>query len=424
VRRQLKLILPEYMIPSVVMTLESLPRTHHGKVDRRALPDPGPDAGPAPADGPAIEAKGDVEAAILAILARLLPTSTVSPTATFFDLGGHSILATQLLAAVRDAYGVDVGLQEFFRSPTARSLAGIVREHHQAATSPSSRHHSPSLFTLRRNPGGTTPMFALPGALGFASSFAQVSAHITARSCYAVETRSLLSAPAEQPALGALIEDCARTIAEATGGRAVHLVGHSFGGRLGVHLVGPLHSRGVRVTSLALLDPPAPAAYAREPARDRTDKLRAFLGHLVHFFPPAASQRAGELFDGVEPVPEEIIFAEAQRLLDPAGAALLGNSLKTEFERYLCITRVVWPEPDPLECPVLLLTAADSRSELVGESAAGWARYLPVSLVHREIAASHDGMLRHPHARPLAIELAQFFARYDAEVASAAPSEQ
>lgn len=424
VRQQLRLILPGYMIPSVVMTLESLPCTHHGKVDRRALPDPGPGSGPVPADGPAVEAKDDVEAAILAILARLLPTSTVYPTATFFDLGGHSLLATQLLAAVRDAYGVDVGLQEFFRYPTARALASIVREHHQATAPPYDRHRSPSLFTLRRNPGSTTPMFTLPGALGFASAFAQISAHITARSCYALETRSLLSESDEQPALDALIEDCARTIAEAAGGRAVHLVGHSFGGRLGVHLVGPLHSRGARVASLALLDPPAPAAHAMEPARDRREKLRAFLGHLVHFFPPTASQRAGELFGSVEPVPEKIIFAEARRLMDPAGAALLGNSLETEFERYLRTTRVVWPEPDPIECPVLLLTTADSRSELAGEPAAGWARYLPVSLLHREIAASHDGMLRHPHARPLAIQLAQFFAGYDVEAAAAAPSEK
>ena len=49
------------------------------------------------------------------------------------------------------------------------------------------------------------------------------------------------------------------------------------------------------MASLALLDPPAPAVHAREPARDRKDKLRAFLGHLVHFFPPAASRRAGDV---------------------------------------------------------------------------------------------------------------------------------
>lgn len=423
VRQQLKLILPEYMIPSVVMTLESLPRTHHGKIDRKTLPHPDSDSGSVPADDPAGEAKDDTEAAILTILARLLPSSTVHPTATFFDLGGHSLLATQLLAEVRDAYGVDVGLQEFFRYPTARTLAGIVGEH-QATASPNDRHRSPGLFTLRRKSGNTTPMFALPGALGFASAFAQISAHITARSCYALETRSMLSESDEQPALDALIEDCARTIAEAAGGRAIHLVGHSFGGRLGIHLVGPLHSRGTRVASLALLDPPAPAAHAREPARDRKEKLRAFLGHMVHFFPPTVGQQAGELLDGVEPVPEKIIFAEAQRLMDPAGAALLGDSLEAEFERYLRTTCVVWPEPDPIDCPVLLLTAADSRSELADDPAENWARYLPASLLHREIAASHDGMLRHPHAQPLAIELAQFFARYDTEATSAAPSEK
>jgi len=394
VRRQLKAVLPEYMIPSVVMTLESLPCTLHGKVDRKALPDPEQDTGLVPADGPDVETKDDVEAAILTILARLLPTSTVHPTATFFDLGGHSLLATRLLVAVRDAYGVDVGLQEFFRCPTARALADIVQEHRRASAVPPGRHRSPSLFTLRRSSGGTTPMFALPGDLGFGSSFAQISAHITARSCYAVDTRSLLSAPDGQLTLNTLIEDSARTIAEAAGVRAVHLVGHSFGGRLGVHLIGPLRGREVRVASLAMLDPPAPGAHAMTPTHDRKDKLRAFLGQLVHFFPPVAGQREDELFHSVEPVPEQIILAAAQRLMDPAAAALLGDSLEAEFERYLRATRAVWPEPDPVDCPVLLVTTADSSFEPAGEVAGSWAPYMPVSLEHREIAASHEGMLR------------------------------
>ena len=356
----LPLILPGHMVPSVVMTLESLP-----------------------------------------IFASLLPARTVYPTVTFFDLGGHSRLVTQLLAAVRDAYRVNVGLQEFLLDPTARALASIVREHHQAFAPLSDRLRSSSLFTLHRNPGSAIPMFALPGALGFASAFAQISAHITARSCYALETRSLLSdSDHEKLALDALIEDCARTIAETADGPAIHLVGHSFGGRLGIHLVGPLHSRGVRVASLALLDPPDPDACAMEPDRDRKDKLRAFLWHIVRFFPPNVSQRAGELFGSVEPVSEKIILAEAERLIDPAGAALLG-----------------------IDCPVLLLTAVNNPSELTAEPAASWARYLPTSVVHRKVVASHEGMLRHPHARPLAIELTQFFARYDRDI-PASPREK
>ena len=429
VRRALKRVLPAYMIPSVVVPLDALPLTHNGKIDRRALPDPTA----VPRDDTVIEAGDGVEAMILSILDTLLLTGPVHPTADFFELGGHSLLATQLLADVRDACGVDVPLQQFFRSPTARSLAELVREHGAeiglparpdipATDTPTGQRSGPGLFALRRSPGGATPVFALPGALGFGSAFAQLSGHLANRSFYALETRDLLNAGDERPTLDALIEGCARTIAEAAEGRAVHLLGHSFGGCLGVHLVGPLQARGVRVAGLALLDPPSSAAQAGPPTRGREELLKSFLGHLAHLFPATASQRARKLFGQAGPLPEKTIFAEAGRLIAPGSAALLGTSLETAFEHYLRTTRLVWPEPDPVGCPALLLIAMDGRHERVGELQAGWARYLPASLVSRQIAASHDGMLRHPYARLVAAELAPFFARYDGQLAPATPA--
>src|SRR5262249_7297982 len=95
--------LPEYMIPSAFVRLEKLPLSPNGKVDRKAL---------APPDFNAttdyVEPRTPAEELIAMIYGSVLKIERVGATADFFKLGGHSLLAMRVLAAVREALGVDV----------------------------------------------------------------------------------------------------------------------------------------------------------------------------------------------------------------------------------------------------------------------------------------------------------------------------
>src|SRR5581483_6805462 len=88
VRDQLRTILPDYMIPWTIVPIAALPRTSHGKLDRRALPAPSPlpTAGGHPAMTPEAER-------LCALCADVLGIPRVTPADNFFDLGGHSLLA-------------------------------------------------------------------------------------------------------------------------------------------------------------------------------------------------------------------------------------------------------------------------------------------------------------------------------------------
>jgi amino acid adenylation domain-containing protein len=122
-RRHLADWLPEFMLPSAIVLLDSLPRTPSGKVDVLALPDPDTEqvANYVPPRTP-------MEEAVARIWSRVLGIEQVGVEDDFFALGGHSLLATQVVAQIRSDFAVELPLHSLFTYPTVASLtAEVVR---------------------------------------------------------------------------------------------------------------------------------------------------------------------------------------------------------------------------------------------------------------------------------------------------------
>jgi amino acid adenylation domain-containing protein len=118
--------LPDYMIPSVFVLLETLPLTPNGKVDRPALPPP--DETNALRDAVIVPPSTPVEEQITTIVASLLNLEEISIDDNFFMLGGHSLLGTQVIARVADTFGVDLSLRTLFQTPTVRQLSAEIEQ--------------------------------------------------------------------------------------------------------------------------------------------------------------------------------------------------------------------------------------------------------------------------------------------------------
>jgi amino acid adenylation domain-containing protein len=114
--------LPEYMVPSTYVWLDRLPVTEHGKVDRKALPDP-LEARPGTAEPVGRPPENEVQATIASVVAELLELPEVGVDQNFFLLGGHSMLGAQLILRLDDLYGAEVGLRYLFDHPTPTELA-------------------------------------------------------------------------------------------------------------------------------------------------------------------------------------------------------------------------------------------------------------------------------------------------------------
>ena len=124
-RRHLKDKLPEYMIPSLFLLLDTLPLTGSGKVDRRALP--APDAERAALAESFLAPRSGVEEMLASIWSDVLGVR-VGTNDNFFELGGHSLLATQVMSRVRAAFGIEIPLRSLFERPTVGELAETIEE--------------------------------------------------------------------------------------------------------------------------------------------------------------------------------------------------------------------------------------------------------------------------------------------------------
>ncbi|SPE63311.1 putative Phenylalanine racemase (ATP-hydrolyzing) [Verrucomicrobia bacterium] len=113
--------LPEHMVPSVFVVLGQLPLTPNGKVDRKALPAPERDRSGTAARW--LAPRTPVEVQLAAIWREVLQMPEVGVEDSFFDVGGHSLLAIQVISRIREVFGVELPLVGLFDAPTIAALA-------------------------------------------------------------------------------------------------------------------------------------------------------------------------------------------------------------------------------------------------------------------------------------------------------------
>jgi amino acid adenylation domain-containing protein len=123
-RRALAAKLPAYMVPSVFVPLDSLPKAPNGKVRLSALPAPGR-ARPQ-LDSPVTPARTPVEAAVCAIWREVLELDEVGIHDPFLDLGGHSLAAGRIITRIAETFHVDLPLSTLFKAPTAAGIAAVI----------------------------------------------------------------------------------------------------------------------------------------------------------------------------------------------------------------------------------------------------------------------------------------------------------
>jgi nonribosomal peptide synthetase DhbF len=123
--RHLRATLPEHMIPTHVLTRDSLPLSANGKLDRRALSTVAPTR-PAP-EGRFVAPRDPIEVRLAAIWQEVLGVEAVGVQDNFFELGGHSLHIAQILSRVHAAFQIEVPMARFFDDPTIEQVAFAIK---------------------------------------------------------------------------------------------------------------------------------------------------------------------------------------------------------------------------------------------------------------------------------------------------------
>ena len=257
--------LPNYMMPSAFVFLDTLPLTPNGKVDRRALP--APDASNTQLDTDFVPPSNPTEETLATIWTDILGIDRVGIHDNFFELGGHSLLALRLFAKIEQAFGRAFSLATLFEAPTIKDLANIIDRKQSLAAG--------SCLVPIQPKGSKTPLFLLHARGTSVLVYRDLVNYLgTERPIYGVQPQGLNG---EEEVLTTAKEMAAYYIQEIQKIQPIGpylLGGYSFGGELAFEMSRQLHEQGEKVDKLILLDSNAANSYKRLPFRQRT---------IIHF---------------------------------------------------------------------------------------------------------------------------------------------
>jgi aspartate racemase len=259
--------LPNYMVPSAFVFLDTMPLTPNGKVDRRALP--APEQTRQELEAVLVSPRNEVELQLTKIWEKVLNIEPISIRDNFFALGGHSLVALRLFAQIKEKFARDLPITTLFQAPTIEQLASILNQDNQSSA-------WPNLVAIQPN-GSRRPFFFVHGAAGGLLQFQKLAQHIgTDQPFYGLEA---IGMDGKQPIPETIEEMAAHYIQEirAFQPEAPYLLGGlCFGGKVALEMAQQLQAQEQEVALLVLFNTFTSDAIQRLPLWQR------FSNHLIN----------------------------------------------------------------------------------------------------------------------------------------------
>jgi len=361
--------LPSYMVPSSLVTLESLPKTANGKLDRANLPEPRMDS-----LGEHSAPEDEIEAKLLSLWEELLGIQGIGTDQDFFDIGGHSLLAVRMLYGVERTFGKRLPTSMLFESATIQKLASWLR----------TEGWTPSWSSIVpvRTSGYKRPFFCVHGVGGNVIGFRGLANYFDPeRPFYALQPQGL---DGKQNCLGTVEEMAGHFISEVRRLQPkgpYYLGGFSFGGVVAYEMARQLSSMGDTVGLLALLD-----TYATN-----------LEGGMISFFRALLSPRRKELARTVIVAVRRTFTRKLNRVRLPEHIRRVHQACDAAANRYAL---------RPYSGKVTLFRAVETSLRSSDDSYDAWSTFAAGGMEVHEIVGNHEGILKEPQVSSLAAQLA------------------
>ena len=248
-RRKLKNVLADYMMPSAFVSLDKIPLTNNGKVDKRVLPKPDREH---LASADAVQApETDMEQALLEVWEKALKISPISVTDNFFEIGGHSLIAVELFDEIRDKIGAELPLAALFEAPTIRELADHIEKKKVKLFAASS---SP-IVKINEN-GHHLPFYCVHGHFGNVLNFATLSLELGENQpFYGLEGIGLSGAEIPLTKIEEIAKRYISDLKKVQPKGPYSIGGYCFGTLVALEMAKQLEQSGEEVAHLVMFDP-------------------------------------------------------------------------------------------------------------------------------------------------------------------------
>jgi thioesterase domain-containing protein/acyl carrier protein len=381
--------LPDYMVPTSLISLSSLPLTPNGKIDRKNLPVP--ERSPQLRNGKA-SPRSPLELQLVKIWRELLQIERVGVMDSFFDLGGHSLLAIRLIAQIEKLTGKSLPAATLFRAPTIRQLAEILADADQG-------HPWTSLVPIQLS-GAKTPLFLIHGDT--INLFLPLYLGED-RPMFALEHQSQDGTRARYTQVETLAAHYLEEIRTVQPKGPYLLAGYSFGGVIAFEIAQSLLSEKQEVALLTLLDTMGVDRHRAEPSL--ASRISDAVVRVWHVYESTIRQTYDRL-DRARTIPLEprvglagFVRIFARRVFRDVATrvqtglsrmyASLGYSIPPQL-RSAYILNVYWRaarlyEPQPYPGRVIFVKSATNRSD----PQVAWGSLVPGQFKVCEVPGAH-----------------------------------
>lgn len=387
--------LPDYMIPSALVVLERLPLSPSGKLDSRALPPP-PNDRPQ-WSGAYVAPRNEHESVVAAVWEELLGVRPVGMTDDFFALGGHSMLAVQVMAEIQRRTGRRLPLAALFQQATVERLARMLSQPEETLV-------ASSLVRLGGQ-GDGRPLFLVHPAGGTVFCYRSLAERLgQSRPVFGLQAVGIDGHSPPHTSAREMAAHYIATIRSAQPSGPYLLGGWSLGGNLAFEMACQLAEQGEQVGLLALLD-------AGATSLDRTLSEADFLPLIMALFPgddhlpldTLQQMSQGEQLD-------YFIRRAGQAGLVPQGDL---DAARHVFHVFQANVRAMLEyQPRPYAGKVTLLRAAEAAVglELAHDSQLGWGRWAAAGVDVHVIPGDHVHMIREPEVARVAATIEECLA--------------
>jgi acyl transferase domain-containing protein/thioesterase domain-containing protein/acyl carrier protein len=352
--------------------------------------------------------EGPVQTGLAEMWSTLLGVSPVGADDSFFDLGGHSLIAVRLFAAVKREYGVEFPISVLFEAPTIADIAARITEQTgeivdtDTADTETSKPRFIHLVPLNGvKPTQAAPLFVVAGMFGNVLNLRHLALQFAdARAVYGLQARGLIGDSAPHDTIEDAAKDYIAEIRQVQAHGPYLLSGFSGGGITAYEMARQLKSAGEEVAVLALLDTPLPV----RPSLSKPDKARIKIAELREKGPRYLLEWAQN----------RIAWEKSKRegyVEDTAGAQFNNTKIEAAFLRAVG----QYQTPDWDGAMILLRPALDRRFKVGGGNWVSeareyvfddneWTQFAPHVRVI-EVPGDHDSMVLSPNVVVMAAEL-------------------
>ncbi|HYT87749.1 MAG TPA: amino acid adenylation domain-containing protein [Gemmataceae bacterium] len=398
-RKALQARLPEYMVPSYFVTLESFPLTPNGKIDRKALPAP-QQGGDGKAGRTIVPPRDDAQRDLLPIWEEVLKVKPISITDNFFELGGHSFLAAVLIAKIKQQLGHTLPLGTLFTAPTIEKLAHILTQSLEAGT-------ESSIVPLQEE-GNKPPLFMIAGVGGHVFTFhkfARLLGHD--QPVYGFKAIGVDGVHKTPETIEEMAAYYIREIAAQRLKGPYVLSGYSIGAVVAYELAVQLRALGHKVPALVVFDMFAPGYPRKLPG------WRRALLHLWNFVRLPFRKKWGYVKERFHKIWVRILAwtGQRQRIAPKIGVEGIEESVLQRVWVALTAAQMRYLPQRQFDGKVILFKAAegfkDWHATKLDDPKYGWGRWATGGVEEHTIPGGHMEMFHDKNINLVAAELAK-----------------